>query len=71
MIKFVKAQKASRCTICGLKVRDFYRIIADKKDLDVCKGCFQNLYTEIGETLTPKSLENILKKDNRVIKEKF
>lgn len=71
MIKFLKINKPINCTICGLKVRDFYKIVANKRDLDICKGCLQNLYAEIGETLTPKSPESVLKKDNRIIKEEF
>lgn len=71
MIKFFKQKKTTNCTICGLKVSEFYKIVANKKDLDVCKGCLSNLYINIGEILTPKSPESVLKKDNRIIKEKF
>lgn len=71
MIRFFKQKKAINCTICGLKVSEFYKIVAHKKDLDVCKGCLDNLYINIGENLTPKSPESVLKKENKVIKEEF
>lgn len=71
MIRFLKQKKATSCTICGLKVCEFYKIVAHKKDFDICKGCLNNLYEDIGETLTPKSPESVLKKENRIIKEEF
>lgn len=71
MINFFKEKKSTNCTICGLKVSEFYKIVAHKKDLDICKGCLNNLYIGMGEMLTPKSPESVLKNERRIIKEDF
>ena len=63
--------KTKKCTICGLNYDEFYKIVAYKKDFNICKGCLDNLYNDIGKTLVPKSPESMLKKDNKIKEKEF
>ena len=66
----INKENLINCTNCKTKVEG-YKILINKKKICLCEKCLNALYSEIGKNLLPKSLKSILKKDNRILRERF
>jgi len=67
MIEKVYIKKT--CFICKNEAN--FKIKFNKKEFTICKNCLNNLYSEIGGYILPKSPKSILTKDNRIKNERF
>lgn len=66
-----KENKKDCCYFCKVKQNKIYKILNNKKDIDLCDKCLKILYEKIGEKILPKSPTTILKKDNRINKSEY
>lgn len=62
--------KKDVCKICKSKEK-IYSFVVKNKRISLCEDCSKILYVEIGKLIIPKSPTNILKKDNRILIERF
>ena len=57
------------CYCCKNKAN--FKMQLNKKEFYFCKDCLNNLYSNIGKFIMPKSPESLLKRDNRIKNERF
>lgn len=63
-------EKLLICDRCKTKNK-VYQLNINKKKILLCNHCLNILYQEIGKFIIPKSPTSILKKDNKIVDERF